>query len=101
MQSFLAAGIIAGEAEPVLTEEGRAFFAARGIDTAALSRGRRPLCRACLDWSERRGHLAGALGAAVLERVLAEKWARLGPGRAIAFTAPGARAFAATFQLPE
>ena len=52
-----------------------AFFRTRGIDLDALARSRRPLCRKCLDWSERRAHLGGALGAAIFEHVLARKWA--------------------------
>ena len=56
---------------PVLTPRGRAFFAAEGIDLAAPASSRRPLCRACLDWSERRPHLAGALGRAILDHALA------------------------------
>ena len=51
------------------TEEGERRFAAIGVDVAALHRARRPLTRACLDWSERRPHLAGALGAALLARL--------------------------------
>lgn len=52
-----------------LTEVGERRFAAIGVDVAALRRARRPLTRACLDWSERRPHLAGALGAALLARL--------------------------------
>ena len=46
----------------------RPFFAAVGIDIAGAAGQRRPVCRACLDWSVRRSHLAGALGAAILTR---------------------------------
>jgi DNA-binding transcriptional ArsR family regulator len=53
-----------------VTPVGGAFFAAMGIDTEALSRGRRPLLRECLDWTERRHHLAGALGAALLDHLV-------------------------------
>ena len=49
-----------------LTERGRSNLAARGIDLAVLSKSRRPLCRRCIDWSERRHHLGGGVGAAVL-----------------------------------
>jgi hypothetical protein len=51
-----------------VTPRGREFFAGFGLDTDALARERRPLCRTCLDWSMRRHHLAGALGAALLRR---------------------------------
>ena len=60
-----------------LTEEGQRFCRALGIDVASLERGRRPLCLPCLDWSARRHHLAGALGAAILNRFFALGWARL------------------------
>ncbi len=83
-----------------LTEGGAMFFARWGIDVAALTRARRPLCRACLDWSERRHHLAGALGAAALDRCLALGWARRrAHSRAITFFAGGERALRARFQL--
>ena len=58
-----------------VTEDGRRFFAKSGIDVGALGGIRRPVCRPCLDWSERRTHLSGALGAAVFEYVLGQGWA--------------------------
>lgn len=82
---------------PALTPLGRQKIAGLGIDIARLERGRRPVCRTCLDWSERRPHLGGALGAAVLEHVLARRWARRGEGRVVDFSHAGARAFAASF----
>jgi DNA-binding transcriptional ArsR family regulator len=83
-----------------LTAAGAALVAGFGVDVAALRAARRPLCRSCLDWSVRRDHLAGALGAAVLAQVFAHGWARRVPGsRAVAFTASGERAFAAAFGL--
>ena len=72
-----------------------------GVDIAALRAGRRPLCRACLDWSERRPHLAGALGAALLEQVLARHWARRVEGsRVVRFTPAGELAWRAHFAAP-
>jgi len=99
MQSLADRGLIAGDPHPGLTPAGRDFFAQVGIDTGALARGRRPVCRTCLDWSERRGHLGGALGAAVLDHILAARWARRLEGRVVAFSAPGERAFDAAFGL--
>ncbi len=62
-------------------------FAPLGIDVAALGASRRPPCRACLDWSERRHHLAGALGQALLSHILAAGWAkRVKDSRVIAFS---------------
>lgn len=80
-----------------LAPEGTGFFRALGIEPSS-GKSRRPLCRACLDWSERRSHLAGALGAAVLDDVLARNWARReAKSRAIRFTPPGRRAFEALY----
>jgi hypothetical protein len=92
--------LIEREGGPAPTETGRAFFAGFGIDLAALERARRPLCRLCLDWSERRHHLAGALGAAILRHVLEQGWARQDEaGRAVRFTPRGERLFADAFPV--
>ncbi|TFW16822.1 ArsR family transcriptional regulator [Massilia arenosa] len=79
-----------------LTEAGRAALHDLGIESAELGRSKRPLCRTCLDWSERRHHLAGALGAALLDRFQQLGWARRQPdSRVVAFTEPGERALRA------
>jgi DNA-binding transcriptional ArsR family regulator len=76
-----------------VTPSGRDFLGAFGIDVETLGRQRRPLCRACLDWSVRRHHLAGALGAALLDRMFALGWARRARNsRAVNFTVHGERA---------
>ncbi|MFA6155737.1 ArsR/SmtB family transcription factor [Mesorhizobium sp.] len=73
-----------------------AHFAAIGIDV--YTKPRRPVCRACLDWSERRSHLAGTLGAAILDKILMEKWARREKdSRAVVFSPPGKQAFERAF----
>jgi hypothetical protein len=70
------------------------FFAPLGVRCDDLMQERRPFCRACLDWSMRRSHLAGALGAACLARILALGWASREAGsRVIAFTPAGERQF--------
>ncbi|THD38266.1 MAG: ArsR family transcriptional regulator [Sphingomonas sp.] len=79
-----------------LTDAGRTWFAARGF---VKGDGRRAFCRTCLDWSERRHHLGGALGAAIFDRALAEKWAERGAGRVVFFSARGAAAFDRLFEL--
>lgn len=89
-----ASGYLTRDDDLALTDAGRAAFARFGIAVDALASGRRPLCRRCLDWSERQSHLAGALGAAVLARLLDRRWARRGDGRAIVITAEGMRALA-------
>jgi hypothetical protein len=71
-------------------------FSAIGI--AVYTKPRRPVCRACLDWSVRRSHLAGTLGAAILDKILAEKWARREKdSRAVVFSPPGKQAFERMF----
>ncbi|WP_165857226.1 ArsR/SmtB family transcription factor [Marinobacter sp. JSM 1782161] len=75
-----------------LTDHGQLWFRQLGIDTDALARTKRTFCRACLDWSARRDHLAGALGAAFLDRIEALGWARrLENSRVIVFSDSGER----------
>ncbi|MFL5295254.1 MAG: ArsR/SmtB family transcription factor [Phenylobacterium sp.] len=92
-------GLIVGSGESlVLTADGEAFMTALGLDVPALSALRRPLCKGCLDWSVRRSHLAGALGAALLERFYALGWAAREPGtRVVAFSPRGLEAFRQIF----
>jgi len=82
-----------GQDGMILTAAGVILTGTLGIDVDAFKNIRRPLCRTCLDWSERRHHLAGALGSALLERVESLGWARrLDGSRVIAFDASGERA---------
>ena len=79
-----------------VTAEGRRFFAKSGIDLEDLEGGRRPLCQPCLDWSERRSHLGGALGAAILKHIVAGGWAnREAKTRVVRFSAAGEQRFRA------
>ncbi|MBV8683005.1 MAG: winged helix-turn-helix transcriptional regulator [Caulobacteraceae bacterium] len=87
--ALVARGVISADDEPELTASGEATFRALGVDLEVLKRSSRPLCRRCLDWSERRAHLGGALGAAILERLLATEMARRGEGRHIHLTPAG------------
>ena len=87
----------------LITETGTTFLGKVGIDVEALQapRGTRPariLCRPCLDWSERRPHLAGAVGAALCAHSLAKGWIRRIDGtRAVAVTPKGQRIFREEF----
>lgn len=88
----------------LVTEPGLAFLADLGIELPATAgrKGRpgRALCRPCLDWSERRPHLAGALGAALCRHSLAQGWIRRLEGtRAVAVTPKGRQAYRTTFGL--
>src|SRR5882757_9959056 len=58
----------------VVTETGEAFFHKLGIDLSAARGTRRAFCRPCVDWSERRAHLAGAVGAAIAQRLMDLHW---------------------------
>jgi DNA-binding transcriptional ArsR family regulator len=84
-----------------LTVEGERFLAKTlQISAETLSHPRRPVCKACLDWSERRHHLAGTLGAAMMTRFTELKWAARDatPGsRVVNFTRNGEKRFAALF----
>jgi DNA-binding transcriptional ArsR family regulator len=82
-----------------VTPNGEARLAEFGVDVSALRQARRPLCRSCLDWSERTTHLAGALGSALLDRFFAAGWAQREPGtRIVRFTPPGEASFAELFR---
>jgi DNA-binding transcriptional ArsR family regulator len=72
---FVARRLLVRRGDAMLvTERGRRFFTEADIDVEALQGGRRPLCRPCLDWSERRSHLGGALGSAIFDRIMAQGW---------------------------
>ena len=82
-----------------LTGKGEEFVEQLGVDLAVLESRRRTLCLSCLDWSVRRPHLAGALGAALLDRFFALRWAARGKGtRVVTFSAIGERALRARFR---
>ncbi len=77
-----------------LTPEGESFLIERHIDVGALRERKRALCLSCLDWSVRRYHLAGAVGAVLLDECLAHGWARRVKGaRTLVFSVVGERAF--------
>ncbi|WP_051494306.1 winged helix-turn-helix domain-containing protein [Streptomyces exfoliatus] len=92
-------GLLEWGPEPGLTDEGTAWLAEVGITVPSGSR--RPLVRACLDWTERRPHLAGAVGAALCDHALTAGWAtRIGTTRALAVTPAGRRALHTHLDLP-
>lgn len=86
------------ETDFALTDAGRDFLENLGIDVEALERERRPVCKSCLDWSERRTHMAGALGTALLDRFIGLGWAeRVPKSRIISFSPKGQKAFETHF----
>ena len=84
-----------------LTTDGERFLVdSLQISPGMLTHPRRPVCKACLDWSERRHHLAGTLGAAMMARFTELKWAARDetPGsRVVTFSRNGEKRFAALF----
>jgi DNA-binding transcriptional ArsR family regulator len=84
-----------------LTAEGARFLEKNlQIGPNMLTHPRRPVCKACLDWSERRHHLAGTLGAALMTRFTELKWAARDPApgsRVVNFTRTGEKRFTALF----
>ena len=85
-------GLLDWEQGPALTAEGARWFAALGIALPPVTR--RPLVRSCLDWTERRSHLAGTAGAALCGHALGPGWiTRIGSGRAVTLTGAGRDAF--------
>ena len=74
----------------VVTPSGEAFFAKAGVDLSQARQSRRVFCRPCIDWSERRAHLAGAVGAALANRLMDLRWiARKRDTRALTITPIG------------
>jgi DNA-binding transcriptional ArsR family regulator len=81
-----------GEMDYELGPQGKSWSKTLGLDVDALKRSRRAFARQCLDWTERKPHLAGALGAALCARMLALKWIARRPGtRALRITQVGVR----------
>jgi DNA-binding transcriptional ArsR family regulator len=104
-ESLVAQGaLVLRGREYAVTDAGVSCLGQLGIDVAALAesarRTRRPLTRACLDWSERRYHMAGALGAALATRLLDLAWLARTPGsRALRITNEGRRALRRLFDV--
>jgi DNA-binding transcriptional ArsR family regulator len=88
--AMLARSLLRFESESlIVTPKGDDWLRDFGIDVQRLRNRRRTLCRACMDWSERRHHLAGALGAALLDRLIERRWARCEQNSRIVRFLPG------------
>lgn len=94
-------GLVREDAQDfVPTDDGVAFFGGLGIDLDGLKGQRRHFARRCLDWSERRPHVGGALGAAIAQRFLENGWIeRLAGSRKVIVTKPGEKALIETFRI--
>lgn len=83
-------------ADLTVTDRGWSKLSEIAVTLEAVSVRQRPLCRCCLDWSERRHHLAGQVGKAILDRLVEQDWAKRVPAsRVIRFSPNGERQFRA------
>jgi DNA-binding transcriptional ArsR family regulator len=78
-----------------LTDAGARFLAGLGVDLERARGAKRRYCRACLDWTERRPHVSGAVGAGLAAAFLEQRWiARIPDSRALTVTAAGRKTLA-------
>ena len=84
----------------VVTDSGRAFLRELGVEPMVSVRSRRAFCRPCLDWSERRWHIGGLVGAAIANRCFELGWTRRRENsRALLITPAGEQAFEQLFEI--
>jgi DNA-binding transcriptional ArsR family regulator len=93
LDALLAGGILAGPASPdfEVTSAGAGKLAGFGVDVAEVRRARRRFAGSCLDWTERRPHLSGALGAAITAQLLRLGWIERGTVRRSIRVTPAGR----------
>ena len=89
------------DADLTVTTRGRQALALIGIDATSSAASRRPLSRTCPDWTERRPHLGGRLGAMIASHAISSAWvARSTHGRGLTVTPAGVLAFQAHWHVP-
>lgn len=92
--------VLLSESAGSLTDEGQRFLCTMGIEIETDRKGQRALCRTCLDWSERRPHLAGRLGSALCTRLLELDWIeRIKDSRALSITTAGHKGLSEAFGI--
>jgi DNA-binding transcriptional ArsR family regulator len=92
--------ILAGDEAAEVTPAGTRFLTEFGVDLSASSSKRRQFCRLCIDWTERRPHIAGAVGAALTKRCFDLGWTeKVKDCGAVIVTASGKRGFLETFGI--
>ena len=92
--------VILGDEAGEVTASGMDFLGKLGVDLSAARAKRRVFCRPCLDWTERRSHIGGAVGAALAQRCFELKWIeRVRDNRALTITAAGRRGLLEFFAL--
>jgi DNA-binding transcriptional ArsR family regulator len=92
MDALVDRGLVSVRRGVALTEPGHQWLATLGVDVAGLEQQRRPLVRPCIDWTERRPHLAGSAGAALCTAFVDHGWVERGHGRVMTVTEAGHRA---------
>ncbi|MDV9189417.1 winged helix-turn-helix domain-containing protein [Streptomyces sp. SR27] len=97
-EAMTGRGLLRQDTGFALTDRGLAWF--EGLGIPLVRRGRRPVARGCLDWTERRPHLAGLAGAALCAHALDSGWCeRIGSERAVRVTEEGERALHASLGI--
>src|SRR5262249_1772416 len=92
--------LVLGDEAAEVTEEGSRFLTEFGVDVVGAGAGRRHFCRSWLDWTERRPHIGGAIGAELANRCFDLGWAeRMKDSRAVIITASGKRGFMDVFGI--
>ncbi len=92
--------IIEQNYETLITESGREFFESIGVNFDRFQKSKRPLCKSCLDWSERRSHLAGSLGQWILNDIFKNGWASKDlDSRVIQFNQTGLKFFYSRYDI--
>lgn len=92
--------VVLGDEAGEVTPSGMAFLSKLGVDLSAARAKRRVFCRPCLDWTERRSHIGGAVGAALAQRCFELKWIeRARDSRALTITPTGRRGLLEFFAL--
>jgi DNA-binding transcriptional ArsR family regulator len=90
LDAMVAGGLVRTSDEVAITRRGRSWLTGLGGELVTPPSSRRPLARTCIDWTERRPHLAGTAGAALLTLMIEQDWVRRRPGaRALTVTDVG------------
>jgi hypothetical protein len=92
--------VVLGNEAGEVTDAGAAFLTQLGVDLSGARARRRVFCRPCVDWTERRPHIGGAVGAALANRCFELNWVeRVRDSRALIITPAGRRGFMEAFDL--
>jgi DNA-binding transcriptional ArsR family regulator len=99
---LVAADLIAVDAGLMLTPAGRMWFSELAGESALAPHGSRPLLRTCLDWTQRRAHLGGALGATLCRQFIERSWVIRSPrNRAVTLAPAGSIALRDLLDIPD